>query len=145
MQDKGYPYPLYSLDLYRTPSLPLVPGFSIEVPDVHLCVQPALLHEAKKLSTVIMHDTLAVSIAQVEINAEVFSPLGLDEEWAGNLRRWAGVMHEREQARLDHGLTLHLGGPRQGSLPCETLRTRPPRSAAAPDRAACRARRPGCR
>jgi hypothetical protein len=116
MIDKGYPFPLFSLDLVPPGSAPEDdPRYAIPAGGGLLTVPAALRRRAADISSAACQEAVAVALTHHRVALPQFSAHGLTEAWAMSLRHWAERLrqHEARRHRLaqesaDH-LTLQRG------------------------------------
>lgn len=103
MLDKGYDFPLHSMDLLGPASLGADEArFTVPVPQGRLRVAPALRRRGARLSTGACEDAVALALAQRALAPRAFLRFGFDEAWAAAMRHWRREMmaqHVRAQLR----------------------------------------------
>lgn len=90
MKDKGYPHPIYSLDLHRGPSgleeddarfVPIAGGHRL-VTSLGLCLQ------GKNVSTSACVRATCAALAHFPYAHQAFTLHGLDQDWHTNMHHW---------------------------------------------------------
>jgi hypothetical protein len=101
MLQKGYPHPLYSLELLPAGEAPKDdPRFSIQAEAGRLYVRAALRRRAQGVSTIACEQVVAVALSRRRLREEAFSQHGLGAEWAEALCHWRDEMVALHKRRL---------------------------------------------
>lgn len=98
MQDKGYPHPLFSLNLHRDPA-------SSDEDDVlyvpigkrdRLVVSPSLCVQGRRVSTSACVRATCAALAHFPYAHKDFARYGLDQDWHGNMHHWVAQAQDLE-------------------------------------------------
>lgn len=101
MRDKGYRFPLYSMDLLGTGSLQKPP--LLEVPEGLLFVKPGLWRRGAGFRVGVFEACVGEALSHHALVIDDFGAYGLDAEWAGSMEHWRGrlLSIDAERARLE--------------------------------------------
>lgn len=101
MTDKGYDFPLHSLDLMRDGSLLAAQArCAIAVPQGLLVVPPALHARGVRVTTAACETAVAAGLAVHAPHVSHLASFGLDLAWATNMRHWCARMQGEERAAV---------------------------------------------
>jgi hypothetical protein len=116
MKDKGYPHPIYSLDLQRAPSrqeeddvffVPLAGGD-------RLVTSLGLRQQGKNVSTSACVRATRAALAHFPYAHQAFTRHGLDQDWHANMHHWIAQAQDLEaRGHLVRGHALIDRLPRQ--------------------------------
>ena len=101
MLDKGYAFPLHSLDLLRPGEEPPDgPLFVLPGTEGRLIVRAALLRRGKDTSTAAVRQALRRGLAHHQHKLALFATCGLDGAWAAAMAHWGERLRKEERRWL---------------------------------------------
>lgn len=115
MDDKGYPYPLYSLDLLAGDARAPEPRYFLPAEDGRLVISPALRRRGANLSCAALRDAVDLALVHHDVHLRTLGSLGLDEAWADAMRHWSKLLLEEDRRRLDLQARQRLGALQRGA------------------------------
>lgn len=92
MLDKGYRFPLYSLNLTATAPDDSTTRYSLLVPEGRLCVAPLWLGRARHVATLRMLRPLSRMILLAEAFPAELPQAGISAGWLASMRHWRGEL-----------------------------------------------------
>ena len=117
MMNKGYDFPLYSLELVHDPSaLSDEPRYTIEVPQGLLVVRPALRRRAACTTTSVCDTAVETALSHHYTHIEGFSSFGLDADWAQHMRHWQQRLLAEDEAAAPILVDARLGSQQLAGL-----------------------------
>lgn len=117
MEDKGYQFPLHSLDLINDSSQLLhEPRYCIPVPQGRLVVRKELRVRGMKVGTEVCDQAVCTALAYHEKEAAGFAAFRLDAAWTESMRAWRERMIDRDFRGLSLQTDRRLGTERLQAL-----------------------------
>lgn len=98
MVEKGYPFPLYSLDVLGAGQAPLdEERYALPAAAGRLVIAPALRRRGEEVGTAACEELAALGLSRQRLGAAPLSALGFDGDWAAGLRYWRRRMVEQQR------------------------------------------------
>jgi hypothetical protein len=117
MHDKGYGFPLYSLDLIAEEAAPAdEPRYFYRVPEGRLVVRPALRRRAGDVPTGRVDDAVAVALSRHGLHPHAFARHGFTEAWARGMAHWRRLMIDQQRLRHTRQAELDLANEARREL-----------------------------
>lgn len=108
MMNKGYDFPLYSLDLQQPGAEPPGRELYVPVPQGRLVITPALLGRSQRVGLLRCLQAQGEALERWRRHRAVFSTFDMDDAWAASMQHWGAQLELLQQGLHQSSVELRL-------------------------------------